>query len=152
MTIASMYRASARRRGGTRLARARRGFTLVELIVALLILTVGLMALVGTSISVTKQMSMSVRRTEAATIAERRFETIRSRNQLCSSITGSTRTWPRGITEKWVVASVPAPASVTVTINGAVTVTDTITFVSTKSRPTKIVFQSVIACELPVPT
>lgn len=151
MSLHAFLRPSARRRTGARLARARRGFTLVELIVALVILSVGLLALVGTSLTVTRQMSMSVKRTQAANIAETRFETMRSRNQLCSSITGSTKSWPRGVSEKWVVSSVTAPTTVVVGINGAVRVIDTVTFTTTKAKATKVAFHSVIPCYLTTP-
>jgi prepilin-type N-terminal cleavage/methylation domain-containing protein len=152
MNIQSMYRPSRRRPAALPMARARRGFTLVELIVSLVILSVGLLALVGTSLTVTRQMSTSVKRTQAANIAETRFETMRSRNQLCSTMVGtSTRTWPRGVSEKWIVSTLTTPASAVVGINGAVRVTDTVTFSISKGKATKVAFQSVIPCYLATP-
>lgn len=78
--------------------RNRAAFTLVELIVAMLILTVGLLAMAGTAGIVTRQMGAGARQSVAAQVAESRLEWLRA--TACHSIGDSTTT-TRGVTEKW---------------------------------------------------
>jgi prepilin-type N-terminal cleavage/methylation domain-containing protein len=116
--------------------RARRaGFTLVELMVTILLLTIGISGLVATSSSVSRMMGGSMQQVTAASVATSRFE--RLRGTACGSIASGNAT-TRGITEKWVAT----------TINSRTfDVTDSITFVP-MSRRAQItqVYRSYVRC------
>ncbi len=80
-----------------------RGFTIVEVLVAVLILSVGLLALAGTAGLVTRMIGQGDRYTEAATLANRQMETLRS--QTCASMVGGSTTVGR-FRVSWTVTSV----------------------------------------------
>jgi prepilin-type N-terminal cleavage/methylation domain-containing protein len=86
-------------------SRARRGVTLIELLIAMTILSVGLMSIAGVSGSITRSLGESRNETLAATAAMARFEWIAGTQ--CSSITlnSSVTTTSRNITEKYIVVS-----------------------------------------------
>ncbi|HEX7937353.1 MAG TPA: prepilin-type N-terminal cleavage/methylation domain-containing protein [Gemmatimonadaceae bacterium] len=81
----------------------RRGVTLVELLVAMSILSIGLMAIAGVSGSITRSLGESRSETLAATAAMARFEKVAGTQ--CSSLTLSSPTTEsnRNITETYVV-------------------------------------------------
>lgn len=91
-----------RRTRGRQAARtsARDGFTIVELIVAILILTIGVLGLAGSAAVVTRQIGSGNQLTIAAAVAQTRFETLASQD--CANATGGPVT-TRGITENWSV-------------------------------------------------
>ena len=120
------------RRSGTRHGR-RTGFTLVELIVAMLMLTIGLLGLAGVGAVVLKQMRGGTYQTIAASIAQSRFEQFEG--DPCSSIASGTAT-VRGMTEKWTAAAVGLRAK---------TIRDTVTFVGTRGTR-KVGIHTVVAC------
>jgi prepilin-type N-terminal cleavage/methylation domain-containing protein len=91
--------APATRRGPA----VRRGFTLIELMVTVLLLGIGLGGLIATSSAVSRMMGGSMREATAATVAASRFETLRG--SACASITAGTAT-TRGITESWRVTPI----------------------------------------------
>jgi len=82
-------------------SRARKGVTLVELLVAVTLLAVGLLAIVGVSASVTRSLGESRSDNLAAFYAQSRFEKIAGLR--CSTLTLNTWTTEtlRGVTEKW---------------------------------------------------
>jgi prepilin-type N-terminal cleavage/methylation domain-containing protein len=80
---------------------ARPGFTLAELIVALMLLTVGLLALASTSAFLTYEHAASGRAERAATIAGSRLEMLRTGR--CSATAGAETI--DGLTAAWSVAS-----------------------------------------------
>lgn len=97
--------------------RARRGFTIAELIVAILIITVGVVALAGSSAAVLREMELAQGATLAATIAQSRLEVLRSYSA-CTSITSGADT-VRHMPETWTVtnpATTNASRNVTVTV------------------------------------
>ena len=57
---------------------ARQGFTLVDLIVAIVILSIGVLGLASTAAVVTPQIGGGAQQTRAATVAQTRFEELRS--------------------------------------------------------------------------
>jgi len=59
-------------------AAAREGFTLVELLVAIVILSVGVLGLASTAAVVTRQIGGGAQQTRAAAVAQTRFEELRS--------------------------------------------------------------------------
>jgi prepilin-type N-terminal cleavage/methylation domain-containing protein len=80
--------------------RARSGFTLMELIVSVTVITVGLLALAGSSVGVLRQMRSGNQAALASAVAARRLETIRSMS--CSSLASGTAT-TRGLAEAWTI-------------------------------------------------
>ena len=80
-------------------ASRRNGFTLVELIVAVLLLTVGLGALAGTSTWVLRETAASRRAERAAVIAQARLELLR----VGSCASGSGTATHGELVERWSV-------------------------------------------------
>jgi prepilin-type N-terminal cleavage/methylation domain-containing protein len=77
----------------------RAGLTLVEMMVAVVILAVGLLGLASTAAVVTRQVGGGAQQSLAANAIQSRFEWMYS--VPCSTITDST-TKNRGVTEHWV--------------------------------------------------
>ena len=67
----------SRRRVALPPATGRAGFTLVELIVAIVILTVGVLGLASTAAVVTRQIGGGAQQARAAIVAQARFEALR---------------------------------------------------------------------------
>ena len=126
---------TTRRRAATR-RRDQRGFTLVELVVAVIFLTFGLLALAGTSAVLARQMHGGSLHALAAGAAQARFE--RMRSLPCGQIANGTAT-ARGVTEVWVRTD---------TLR-AVIVTDTVKF-TLRYKKTPVVkaypYRTVIPC------
>ena len=80
--------------------RARRGFTLVEVILAMVLLAVGLLALASGSVGVMRQMRSGNKAAVAAMVAQARMEKLRSKG--CSAISSGSAT-TSGMSEKWTV-------------------------------------------------
>lgn len=93
--------------------RARRGFTLAELLVALMVFSVGALALVATSANVMTLITASKNRATAAAVAASRFE--RMRSQPCSTHTSDSAS-ARGVTEAWSVVKLAKADDVTVRV------------------------------------
>ena len=95
---------------------ARGGFTLIELVVAILILTIGILGLAGTSAVITRQMGGGAKQTLAAAIAQSRIEMLRS--QPCESLVATTGgpVSTSGLTESWTVVPQTRRVDVTVTV------------------------------------
>src|SRR5581483_2337505 len=94
-------------------AGARRGFTLAELLVALMVFGVGALALVATSANVMTLISSSKNRNLAASVVDDRFE--RMRSQPCSAHTTDSAV-TRGVNESWQTVSVARADDVTVRV------------------------------------
>lgn len=84
-------------------SRTRRGVTLVELIVAMTILTMGLLAIVGTSGAIARGLGEARSDNLAAIVASSRFEEVAGTS--CSNLTlsQSATVTSRGITEKYII-------------------------------------------------
>jgi prepilin-type N-terminal cleavage/methylation domain-containing protein len=89
-----------RRRRRAPRVRQRRGFTLVELMVAVIILAVGVLGLASTSTVVSRLMGGANQQTVAANVSATRFETLRSVQ--CTQIRAGS-SYVRGVTERWGV-------------------------------------------------
>ena len=88
---------------------ARRGFTLAEVIVAIVLLTVGVMALVGSSAMVSRMIGKGRGATVAVQVATARIERLRriaaSTIPRCVSPEfASDSTTTGGVSERWVIA------------------------------------------------
>lgn len=107
-----MSRTRKEQRGG-----ARAGFTLIELVVAILILTIGILGLAGTSAVITRQMGSGAKQTLAAAIAQSRIETVRS--QACETLVATTGgpATTSGLTESWTIVPGTRRVDVTVTVS-----------------------------------
>lgn len=98
------------------------GFTLIEVLVALLVLGVGILALVGTSAGVTRMIGRGRIETRAAQAASGRMETLRlaahATSPRCSD-PGFASGGPLlsgGMTESWVVTPAGRVSQVRVTV------------------------------------
>jgi prepilin-type N-terminal cleavage/methylation domain-containing protein len=96
------FAAARTRRAPMPRLRSRAGFTLAELIVSVVIITVGVLSLAGSSVGVVRQMRSGNQSTLAATVAQSRLEKIRSRP--CAGLSSGDSV-TRGMSEKWVVST-----------------------------------------------
>jgi prepilin-type N-terminal cleavage/methylation domain-containing protein len=83
--------------------RARRGVTLVELLVAMTILSVGLMAIAGVSAGIARSLGESRSDNLAAMAAETRFEQLAGTACTSLSLGAWTSVTTRGVTEKYTI-------------------------------------------------
>jgi Tfp pilus assembly protein PilV len=81
-------------------ARCRRGATLVELLVALLLFDMSLLSLVAVSAVAVRRVGEAGRRNRAAIAATSRLEWLRSGS--CASAPSGSATLEPGVTERWV--------------------------------------------------
>jgi prepilin-type N-terminal cleavage/methylation domain-containing protein len=113
---------------------ARAGFTLVELVVAMMLFTVGLLALASGAGGVVRLMDMSNRQTLAATMAKSRFETLRSTS--CATLASGSST-TRGMTETWTVSPYA---------NQGFTARVTVSYKQRRGTTRQVVLGTVISC------
>lgn len=111
-----------------------RGFTIIEVIVAIIILSVGLLALVSSAAVVTRMISQGQRYSEASALANQRFEMLRS--QTCAAMANGSAASGR-FTVAWTVVADATGRSRNVTV----TVTS-----PTRTSTRNDVFQTVILC------
>ena len=124
---------SPRRRFPRALGKKQRaGFTLVELMVAMMVFAVGMLGLAATAATVTKLMGGAKRQTIASTVAQSRMERLRS--SPCGSLVAGTET-NRGVVNKWTVEP----------ITRGVNVTDTVTFRSARGVTYKV-YKTTLPC------
>lgn len=83
--------------------RPRRGMTLVELVVAMTILVVGLLAVVGVSTSVARALGNSRADTLGAMAAQSRFELLAGTECATIPLAAETEVKYRGVTERYTV-------------------------------------------------
>ena len=81
----------------------RPGFTLVELLVALVLLEIGLFALVATSTLVTREMGAAARRAQALSVAANRLERLASMSCDAPEGAGGEVVPYPGVRERWAV-------------------------------------------------
>ena len=90
--------------------KTRKGFSLIELMVAIMILTVALLGLAATSAVATQMIGASGRSTLAASVAQSRFELLRRGR--CTTLAGGSA-YTRGVSESWQIDSIRTSAFVT---------------------------------------
>ena len=93
--------------------RRRSGLTMVELMVALVIIGVGLLALSGSATLVTRLMGGGTRQALAATFAQSKIEELRS--SPCATLASGSST-ARGITTRWTISSITRGKDVVITV------------------------------------
>ena len=101
--------------------RSRFGLTLVEVLIAIVVLSVGVIALAGGSAMVTRMIGRGKVETRAAAVASRRIEALRLAASTLPRCTGSlfTSGGPSihdGVSESWVVPSTGKLRLVRVTV------------------------------------
>jgi prepilin-type N-terminal cleavage/methylation domain-containing protein len=120
------------RRRRRRVTRPRRGFTVIEMIIAIIVMAVGVMGLAGTARYVAMQMGNGRNQTIAATFATKISDSLSARR--CSSIVSGTAT-KRGVTITWTVADSIKTKWVTESLQ-----------YTTKSGPKTVNYLTVIQC------
>jgi type IV pilus assembly protein PilV len=114
--------------------RSRHGFTIIELMIAIVVLSIGVLGLAGTSAMVSRMIGGAAQQTIAANVAASRFERMRSRQ--CSAITSGSATL-RGTTETWTVSTVGTALKFVV---------DTVAWRGAGQSTSRLVFQSYVKC------
>jgi len=114
---------------------ARKGVTIIEVIVAMMILTFGLLGMAGFSMTLTKQFKASTKQETAALMVQSRIDSVASiRCQaLAPSGTQTGTLTSLGVTERWSIADG----------NDIKILTDSVTFTP---RIRALVYRSIIPC------
>jgi prepilin-type N-terminal cleavage/methylation domain-containing protein len=81
--------------------RSRRGLTLIEMMIAVIVMAIGVMGLAGTASYVTQQMGGGNMQTIAAGLSTKVADSLSARR--CSSLVSGSQT-NRGVTVSWTVA------------------------------------------------
>src|SRR5690242_2375582 len=105
--------------------RPRAGFTVVEVMIAMLVLSIGVLAMMATATMVQRQMGSAQQQSLAAFAAAARFEQLRSVN--CQSIAAGSAT-ARTVSEAWVKKDTAR----------AVILTDTVTYTTHYGQRTQV--------------
>ena len=121
------------RRAQAAAARHRGGFTLVELMVAILIMTVGLLGMTGSAAVVARQMRASANQATAAQVAQSRLEWLRAAP--CLQIGDSTTT-TRGVQEKWTHTKVTK----------AVVIVDSVSYSNGRGQTRSQAYTTMVPC------
>ena len=121
---------SMRRRRRPR--RARHGFTVIEMIIAIMVMSIGIMGLAGTARYVAMQMGNGRTQTIAATFATKIADSLSARR--CAAIASGSQT-KRGVTITWTVADSIRTKWVTEQVQ-----------YKTKSGPKTVNYLTVIQC------
>ena len=109
---------------------AQGGFTIIEVMIALVVLSVGVLALLGSSAMVTRMIGAGRHSTEAVEVANSRMEQLRraaySTTPPCThaQFAGGTSSGT-GFTETWVITAAP---------NDVRVVSDTVTYATTRGQ------------------
>ena len=95
------------------------GFSLIEILIALVILSISLLALAGLMSTTSQNTSFGGHMTEAATLAQDQLEQLRSTSWTTLANGTNTRTGSSGITytRTWNVATTGTIKTITITIS-----------------------------------
>jgi prepilin-type N-terminal cleavage/methylation domain-containing protein len=118
---------------------SRAGFTLVEVLVAVMVLGVGITALVGSSAMVTRMIGRGKMGTRAAQVASKRLDSLRvvaySTPTRCTALASGGPVTSQGITEKWVISGTTLR-----------TIVDSVTYATARGRRHTDVLTTQIRC------
>ena len=112
--------------------RARHGFTVIEMIIAIMVMSIGIMGLAGTARYVAMQMGNASTQTVAATFTTKIADSLSARR--CAALVSGTAT-KRGVTITWTVADSSRTKWVTEQVQ-----------YKTKSGPKSLSYLTVIQC------
>jgi type IV pilus assembly protein PilV len=115
--------------------RARRGLTLIELIIAIIVMSVGVMALAGTAGYVTTQMGNGNQQAIAATMSSKVADSLSARR--CPALVNGSQT-SRGVTVTWTVT--PATPARTVTV------VQTVQYLAKRGVTKTVTYQMIVEC------
>ncbi len=89
------------------MTRKAQGFTIAEVLVAIVLLSVGFLAVAGSSGAVTRMLAHGRRSSGAATVATSRMDWLRRESNRtdprCTALAGGTQTYTGRVTETWTV-------------------------------------------------
>jgi prepilin-type N-terminal cleavage/methylation domain-containing protein len=108
---------------------AEHGISLIEILVALTILSVGLLGLVGASAMVSRMLGQGRWSTVTMGYAQQRHDLMRSAardSTGCASLGGGTASLPGGLTEQWTVSPGMRSVAVEVVLSGPLSQADTL--------------------------
>ncbi len=95
----------------------RHGFTIVEVLLAIMILTTGLLAVAAGSGSVFRMLASGRQMTVAAAVAQARIETLRRdanrTTPRCTALVAGSATQSAGVSEQWLLATSGSTRTVT---------------------------------------
>lgn len=98
----------------------KRGFTLIEVMVAVVVLGVGVVAIAASFGTSARFNGQAWRFTRAANIAAQRIETLRRQanatNPRCTALSSGSATISGNITETWTVATAGSARNITVIV------------------------------------
>lgn len=114
--------------------RRRSGFTMPELLIAIIVIAIGLLSLASGSVGVLRQMRWGNQSALAALVATQRMEAVRSLG--CVSMANGTAT-TRGLPEKWVITSISSKARAVV---------ESVTYVPRAGLTRYVEMKSVVPC------
>ena len=114
-------------------ATSRGGFTIVELMVAMMVFGIGVLGLAATTATVARLMGSASRQTMAAAVAQSRIEKLRS--TACASLASGSET-VRGINSTWTVIVATRGDSIT----------ETVTFPIGRGRTRTRVYKTMVTC------
>ncbi len=109
-----------------------RGFTLVEAMVAIVVMAVGVLGLAGSAAVMTRQMSSGTRTARATVIARSRVEQLSAQD--CTKLASGTAS-VAGFAEQWIVIPVPR----------AVRVAEKVTFAGERGSRTRT-YVTLLSC------
>ncbi|MDQ8158298.1 MAG: hypothetical protein P3B76_12440 [Gemmatimonadota bacterium] len=130
-----MSRAVASGRTTPACARPRRGASIIEVLIAFVLLMVAIGGLLSTSNAIAKQVGGGRRQTVAAAVAQARLDSLSSlscANLALAGVASATRT-TKGIQESWLVTQGVNTATVQVTV-------------TIPRQATPIVYTTMVAC------
>ena len=119
---------------------SQRGFTIVEVIVAIMVLTIGLLGLVTSSALVTRMIARGQRSANAATFAAKRLEILRAtgcKSEAAGKDSLTTQSGTLVATNSWVFTSAT---------NKGWTVVDTVKYQTSKGAWRTDILESEISC------
>ncbi|MBY0488449.1 MAG: hypothetical protein K2R93_01295 [Gemmatimonadaceae bacterium] len=95
------------------MSRPRAGVSIIEVLIACVLLTVAVMGIVGAATSISKQTGNSRRQIQAAGMAQQRLDSLRSLP--CSGIVAGSST-RQGISQTWTVSGTGSTRTIVLTM------------------------------------